>query len=261
MNHCFRSRDSPILKQRSTSTSTGSSTSTVCPGCGRTYGNKSTSAASGQGSEGTGSIGVNGGSGDDERGSGWQNPACDGQPPSENDVSTSNDRRVASLTKNLPRTSILRDVTGRGPVMQVATRKVNGSTIVDYLRANIKFKDLGTGTAVTAKARQEIQSLGMTVNGKVDDVGHILAKVLGGHLEENLFPQNPSMNRGFFRTDFEALVQRFLTRYRECNARVDYQVRLCYNANQTRPYGLFILVRYYIGDRLATAGELYEESE
>jgi hypothetical protein len=178
---------------------------------------------------------------------------CESAIMFESIVSINMDRRVALLTRNLPPNSQLRDVNDCGPVTRVATRAVNGEEIVDYVRASITPEHIGTGLDVTAAIRTRMQRLGI----RGDNAGHIIGRILGGRHRYNFFPLNPNINKGCFRSDFERSVRKFLEKYKNQNARADVQVRLLYNdRNSTRPSNIVILVRYYIGDRLATTIEL-----
>ena len=80
-------------------------------------------------------------------------------------------------------------------------RNKNGDLI--SAKATVTPDDIGEGTAVSQKARNETYRL----DG--DDTGHILAKILGGTGSDtdNLFGQNKTVNRGEYRA-FEASIRR-----------------------------------------------------
>ncbi|XP_054167651.1 uncharacterized protein LOC128965022 [Oppia nitens] len=142
----------------------------------------------------------------------------------------------------------------RGPVREIATHEVSSGQqiVVDYVHAKIYLGDIGTGWEVNDRYRKLIQKLGLPG----DDAGHIIGALLGGRLFENLFPQNPTINRGSFRV-IERSISQFLHRYPY--GYVDYHVRLMYDnsTTSTRPTKLRVVIVFYTADgKLANNWEL-----
>uniref|UniRef100_UPI001AE0A391 RHS repeat-associated core domain-containing protein n=3 Tax=Pseudomonas TaxID=286 RepID=UPI001AE0A391 len=71
---------------------------------------------------------------------------------------------------------------------------VNGS--LKSVTAKIRPSDIGTGSATNASSRGHARGMGCAG----DDAGHAISKLLGGSGgKDNVFPQDPTTNRGAFR--------------------------------------------------------------
>ena len=104
----------------------------------------------------------------------------------------------------------------RGPKGEILTAK-----------ATINSTDLGTGTKTNTSSIAQARTMGQNS----DDAGHIIGKRLGGSGGvDNVFPQDPHINRGEFRT-FEAKVAKMANTY----GSVDVSIELRYANGGTRP--------------------------
>ena len=91
-----------------------------------------------------------------------------------------------------------------------------------------------------------------------DDAGHILGKIIGGKMsQDNLFPQNMSVNRGQYRV-MENHVKNYLQANRDNpHARVNVEVNLGYRDGSERPFALGYQISFIEhGNRLANSSNL-----
>jgi hypothetical protein len=73
---------------------------------------------------------------------------------------------------------------------------------------------------------------------------------------EKLYPQNPSINRGHWKSVEDKIVK-WLRSGKYSDANIEYQARLVYeNDKAMRPEGMHFLVKFKVGNRIATFDEL-----
>lgn len=111
--------------------------------------------------------------------------------------------------------------------------RYNESGSLRSATAKIRPKDLGTGTGTNASSRLFARALGCSG----DDAGHAIGNQLGGS-KKNIFPQDPSTNRGVFR-DFEGQVADQVARGDNVIVRVVPQ----YGSSSSRPDSVLYQVR------------------
>jgi hypothetical protein len=92
-----------------------------------------------------------------------------------------------------------------------------------------------------------------------DDVGHIIGNQFGGPMRNyNLYPQNPSINRGHWKSVEDNIIK-WLRSGKYSDINIEYQARLVYeNPKATRPEGMHFLVKFKVGNRIATLKEVNE---
>jgi len=74
----------------------------------------------------------------------------------------------------------------------------------------------------------------------------------------NLYPQNPSINRGHWKSVEDNIIK-WLRSGKYSDINIEYQARLVYeNDKATRPEGMHFLVKFKVGNRIATLKELNE---
>lgn len=108
--------------------------------------------------------------------------------------------------------------------VQALVNKVNGN--VKDVSATIFKRNIKGGSSATPAVRGQMQ--------KGDDAGHIIGKLLGGRGDlssDNIFSQNPHINRGAFR-DHEAMVRDLVEA--SPDGSVSVQVRLDYDPATNR---------------------------
>lgn len=90
-----------------------------------------------------------------------------------------------------------------------------------------------------------------------DAVGHILGHQLGGPFEGNLYPQNPSLNGGYWRAE-ENSFHKWLQESEDHT--IDFQARLIHNDENfpMRPTRVVYLIKFYKNGRLATTEEIFD---
>lgn len=132
----------------------------------------------------------------------------------------------------------------RNPIVEY---RMNGPRAV-YVHAKIYPRHLGTGARRNSRVARKVVALGKPG----DHAGHIVAKVLGGNMAYyNLFPQNPRINLGKWKSEVETHMSKFLRQNR--NNYIDFKVTLRYSGTSTRPTGLNFECRFYNGNRLVNA--------
>ena len=107
--------------------------------------------------------------------------------------------------------------------------------------AHIYKKNLDTGSEPTAKIRSFKDDYGC----ESDDAGHIIANRLGGcgNAAANIFPQDPRINRGEFRS-VEAKVADAVKDLRSSKDYIRYTVELGYSsAKKTRPHVVYYRIQ------------------
>ncbi|CAF1476938.1 unnamed protein product, partial [Didymodactylos carnosus] len=135
----------------------------------------------------------------------------------------------------------------------------SGSNRVPYVRAVISSEHLGHGEprAVTSEGRVCVRLIRQLASR--DDIGHIVGARLGGPLRlHNVFPQNPSVNRGIWRQEYEAPMHSWVSQG-SCFT-VDFQVRFLYEDESTpdRPSSMLVLIKFLHDGRLATTKEVWQ---
>lgn len=103
--------------------------------------------------------------------------------------------------------------------------------------AKIEPRNIGSGTSTNAASRNLTKSLG----DMLDDAGHGIGKDLGGPggaRSGNLFPQNPSINRGIFKAHEQAIVDEVMA-----GNEVFVRVVPRYLEGATRPYEVLYQTR------------------
>ncbi|WP_374620442.1 DNA/RNA non-specific endonuclease [Pandoraea sp.] len=105
--------------------------------------------------------------------------------------------------------------------------RYNDNGTLKSATAKFRPENLGTGTTTNASSRAAARTFGCAS----DDAGHPIARNLGGlGGVKEVFPQDPSTNRGEFR-DFEAGIANQVTRGNNVIVRVVPQ----YGLGSTRP--------------------------
>jgi hypothetical protein len=160
----------------------------------------------------------------------------------------------ASLTKNLSNRieKVPSSDAKQFPITEFSTGFQNRP---EFVIAIIRKSHLDSGekTSKNEKLCKEIAARG---DGS-DDVGHIIGNQLGGPMRNyNLYPQNPSINRGHWKSVEDTIVK-WLRSGKYSDTNIEYQARLVYeNERAMRPEGMHFLVKFKVGNRIATLDEL-----
>jgi len=114
-----------------------------------------------------------------------------------------------------------------------------GTPLVSTAIAHVDLSDLDKGSTTTAATRAYARELGGP--GYLDDAGHILANRMGGSGKDpvNIFPQNPTVNRGIWRV-FEGKIYTCISTY-HLTAKLEW--RFSYS-DTTRPISIVYRVSY-----------------